>query len=540
MSTARHAQEEKVNLSTQQVFTALSSPPPKRISACDRLTLFLKEYIFIPIVRKSIAKDNLIHSTVKKGFGNVVTENIPKDTHIKKAKLLHKTIYFISGPSEIQQLSLVDEKLLDKETSVAQSRLIGRESIVAIHKKHSKYNAQRELVHRPGFSNEFISRIYENMIPYFKEMHKENSEINLNQFAARIALANTGLLLGFTENIFKEEDKIELNQIVHAIIDKLANPFTILNITIEDLFHNKIVIDIGLNALLKQGEELLRKIIDRNPEQVLTALQALTQNPTLTKKDLYTADTITLIKLFLIGGSDSTSKLLLFTLLMWGKPENKPFVEAVRKELSEFTKPIESISYKDLEALPNLNKFIYEVLRLYPPFTYRRHTVEKPFALSHSLPAMASKQECKIAMADEKRDKSADTNLVPGDILITSLYDAQRNPELYGADANQFNPDRWLKNKFSLRDTITFPQLFSFGNSSRSCAGRFMAVQIAMVLLMELSKFDLKHNLREELPLSLDFTLNLRKGVVALGEFKLLAKNLQKEEKLTYTHKLSL
>lgn len=532
MSVARP--ESKERQSTKHMMTALASPP-KRKTPCQKISDF---YHYL-------TTENLLIPTIKRGFGSVIKENFEmlaeenrqaKAIHqqissIKKGKIGPKTIHFVSGPSEIQQLARNYSFLRNKETSVVQKILIGEESIVAIPASHSAYRQQRDMVLDAGFTEDLTARIAPAMRPYFEEIFK--SEKNLADLASRMALANTGMLLGFDEHSFLESDKTELAHITHQIIAKLANPLTIARITLEDILSNSCIsftLDRHLHRLLKSGEDLIRRVINRNRPKVLQTLRILTKKSTLTDKDLDTKKTMSLIKLFLIGGSDSTSKLLLFSMLMLGFQTNAEFLNKIQDELKNLPKPIEKLSYKELEELHYLNAFIFEVLRLYPPFAYMRHTAEKEFSLAHNIRPNTTRADYKADIENPSRNRSTDSKILPNDILITSIYDAHRNSEYFGENANEFDPLRWLrKDKSLIRDTISIPRLFTLGNDPRTCAGRFIAVQMAMVMLANFinAEIDIQHNLTMPLPVTPDFTLNLSSGVVATGIFTLRAQKIK-------------
>jgi cytochrome P450 len=82
--------------------------------------------------------------------------------------------------------------------------------------------------------------------------------------------------------------------------------------------------------------------------------------------------------------------------------------------------------------------------------------------------------------------KVIDGHFVPGGTEITShAYTVQRNKELYGEDAAEFKPERWMvgeKRNFELEAAQ-----FTFGVGSRVCLGKDIAILEMYKLLPEVS-----------------------------------------------------
>ncbi|KPI37800.1 uncharacterized protein AB675_184 [Cyphellophora attinorum] len=81
----------------------------------------------------------------------------------------------------------------------------------------------------------------------------------------------------------------------------------------------------------------------------------------------------------------------------------------------------------------------------------------------------------------------------PEDRIIVMLAKAQRDPKVWGDDADQFKPDRMLDENFE-RISAQFPGSWKpFGNGRRACIGRPFAWQEALlVTAMVLQSFDVK------------------------------------------------
>lgn len=109
--------------------------------------------------------------------------------------------------------------------------------------------------------------------------------------------------------------------------------------------------------------------------------------------------------------------------------------------------------WKDIKALPYLDAVIREAVRINPAIAmvFERIVPQSGFTLP-------------------------DGRLIPAGTKIgINPAVTNRNKEIFGADADEFNPDRWMtEDKESLkrmRDTADF----TFGAGSRVCMGRYFA-----------------------------------------------------------------
>lgn len=82
--------------------------------------------------------------------------------------------------------------------------------------------------------------------------------------------------------------------------------------------------------------------------------------------------------------------------------------------------------------------------------------------------------------------KVIDGHFIPEGTEVTShAYTVQRNQELYGQDAEQFNPDRWMVSE--QRNFQLEAAQFTFGVGPRVCIGKDIAIMEMFKLLPEVS-----------------------------------------------------
>lgn len=170
---------------------------------------------------------------------------------------------------------------------------------------------------------------------------------------------------------------------------------------------------------------------------------------------------------FLSAGKDTTAQSFAWTfyaLLRHPKEMSRLHSEVQafstrRKSKGSPLKP----TFSDLQPahVPYLMAVYYESLRLYP-----------------SIPIEI--QEC-------QRDLTLpDGTFLPKDaVVVWCIWAINRSKELYGPDADDFRPSRWLdsEGKFVARSPFEFPV---FNGGPRSCLGRKMAELMAMFVLVSL------------------------------------------------------
>lgn len=167
---------------------------------------------------------------------------------------------------------------------------------------------------------------------------------------------------------------------------------------------------------------------------------------------------------FLIAGHETTSGLLSFTFYQLLKHP-----ETYRKAQQEVDDVVGRgvITVEHLSKLPYINAVLRETLRLNAPIPL--FTVE---AIEDTL--LAGKYPVKA-----------------GETIVNLLAKSHIDPEVFGDDANEFNPERMLDQPFE-RIMQRFPNAWKpFGNGMRACIGRPFAWQESLlVMAMLLQNFN--------------------------------------------------
>ncbi|KAL5581953.1 hypothetical protein UlMin_014395 [Ulmus minor] len=161
-------------------------------------------------------------------------------------------------------------------------------------------------------------------------------------------------------------------------------------------------------------------------------------------------------KTFFFAGQETTALLLTWTVMLLAS--NPSWQEKVRAEVKQVCNG-EMPTIDHLPKLTLLNMVINESLRLYPPASV--------------LPRMAFEDI-----------KLGDLHIPKGLSIWIPVLAIHHNPELWGKDANEFNPERFASKSF-------IPGRFMpFASGPRNCVGQaFAMMEAKTILAMLISKY---------------------------------------------------
>ncbi|KAJ8488429.1 hypothetical protein ONZ51_g3565 [Trametes cubensis] len=234
-------------------------------------------------------------------------------------------------------------------------------------------------------------------------------------------------------------------------------------------------------ALLKGDDSLVHQIGEGKDimSLLLKANMAASEAERHTDEEL-----IAQMSTLILGGMDTTSNALsrVFHLLA-GKPEVQ---DKLRAEIIEACNG-ESLSHDDLIKLPFLDAVCRETLRLYAPVEFTSREV----AQDAKLPLLSPIRGMDGTMMSEI--------VVPrGTIIVLNYTGSNSNRQLWGDDAGEWKPERWLGRLPPALDDARVPGVYSnlmtFSGGGRSCIGfKFsqLEMKVLMVVLLSAFKFEL-------------------------------------------------
>ncbi|KAK8052512.1 cytochrome P450 3A5 [Apiospora rasikravindrae] len=160
------------------------------------------------------------------------------------------------------------------------------------------------------------------------------------------------------------------------------------------------------------------------------------------------------------GGVDTTADMLAWSSHVLASHQD--IQEKLQGEILDFLARVPEPSYSDIDTLPYLNGFVKDVLRLYcPAITLHRQAL---------------------------RDVVLDGVHVPkGTDIDAALAMPLTNPLIWGADADEIKPERWLPSNLTAAQKSPYA-FTAFSSGPRICIGKKLAYLEMKVVLVELMR----------------------------------------------------
>ncbi|KAL2872529.1 cytochrome P450 [Aspergillus lucknowensis] len=212
----------------------------------------------------------------------------------------------------------------------------------------------------------------------------------------------------------------------------------------------------------------------------LEALVAVTRDPIELRSQLLN---------ILLAGRDTTASLLTWSILMLARHPAvfQKLRSTILADFGPYTPNHDSITFAALKSCRYLQYFMNEILRLYPSVPINRRIA----ANDTSLPQGGGP------------DGKSPIYLRTGQAVYYSVFVAQRQKELFGEDAEVFNPDRWFDRRVGW-------EYLPFNGGPRVCLGQqFALTEAGYVLVRLLQRFDAIEDVYPEKDIKYTLTLTL-------------------------------
>jgi cytochrome P450 len=191
------------------------------------------------------------------------------------------------------------------------------------------------------------------------------------------------------------------------------------------------------------------------------------------------------MRTILLAGHETSATSLCWVLLELAK---NPDVQAkLRDEIRATEQAIAArgasdISANDLENMPYLNAVIKESMRVHPAVYHNFRQSVKDDLLPLSTPIQGTDGVTRTSLPVPKGMK-----------MILSIAGYNRNPEVFGEDADVFNPDRWLQSNEKKGPTLgVYGNLLTFAGGVRTCIGwRFALYEMYALTVEIINNFEL-------------------------------------------------
>ncbi|KAH7327579.1 cytochrome P450 [Rhizoctonia solani] len=229
-----------------------------------------------------------------------------------------------------------------------------------------------------------------------------------------------------------------------------------------------------LHAQVAAGKDIMTSLLKQN--------EVMPPNEQMSEEEL-----IAQVNAFVLAGSDTTSSGLARALHLLGlNPEIQATLRAEVFEAFNLHGP--NLDYDQINSLTYLDAVCREVLRLYPPVLFMERIAQKDCVLPLQCPIKSKDGKTIITQVPINK----------GTHIYLSILAANRDKQIWGEDADEFKPSRWLEQLPSAvresKNPGVYSYMMTFSGGPRSCIGfKFSQLEMKIVLakLINAFKFEL-------------------------------------------------
>ncbi|KAI0823100.1 cytochrome P450 [Trametes gibbosa] len=252
---------------------------------------------------------------------------------------------------------------------------------------------------------------------------------------------------------------------------------------ISDILHARSVLIFNeKKAALERGDEAVKHQVGEGRDIMSILLRA---NMIASAEDQLPDDElIGQVSTMILAGMDTTANSLARLLLLLA--ENPSVQERLRAEIFDTIEAEgaeDTLDFERLMELPYLDAVCRETLRLYPGVATVTRETAKDTVLPLATPIRGLNGDLINAVPLAKNTR-----------IIVDVLSCNLDPALWGGDAAQWRPERWIEGLPKEVEEAHLPGVYShlmtFGGGSRACIGfKFAQVEIKTVILIMLQWF---------------------------------------------------
>ncbi|KFK30510.1 hypothetical protein AALP_AA7G271300 [Arabis alpina] len=326
-----------------------------------------------------------------------------------------------------------------------------------------------------------LSKLKQGLVPILESAVEENIIVDLQDLFQRFLFDTTSILMtGYDPKCLSiERPKVEFGEAVDGVADgsfyRHAKPVFLwklqnwLGVGVEKKMTRGIVVfDQFLEKIISARREELKSHRTHH-DSVGEAMDVLTYYMTVdtTKykhlkpsNDKFLRD---VILNFLIAGRDTVSSAL--TWFFWLLSKNPEAMTKIRQEINN---KMPKFDPTDLDKLVYLRGAVCESLRLYPPVPFNHKSPTKPDVLPSG------------HRVDEDMK------------IVISTYAVGRMRSVWGDDAEDFRPERWISDSGKSKEESSY-KFLAFNAGPRSCLGKKLTfLQMKTVAVEIIRNYDIK------------------------------------------------
>lgn len=223
------------------------------------------------------------------------------------------------------------------------------------------------------------------------------------------------------------------------------------------------MIDEHKSSSVGTDSDLLQKILQLNEDPNVPAHQRMSRSEVLGQ-----------LTTLILAGHETTSTSL--TWALWTLAHHQAIQDRLRQEIKDgFGDADEDLTFEELHELNLLERVTSEVMRLHPPV---HSTIREP-AGEAFIPLSTPLRRRDGSLIDRVRVQK-------GQPLIISVVTYNRRRDIWGDDAMEFKPDRWLDLPSSVKNNGLPGGHLAFIAGPRNCVGSKFALTEFKIILAHL------------------------------------------------------